>query len=266
MKGPNVGILLDRIAAETISEDVDLWPAILPQLHARANKHKAPQVKIVVQILAAILLVFAVLFVISPEVRAQTGAVIRKIGELTFTNMIPRPQAATVPAPALPPDLPYSGHGRNMTLPQARVAVPFSFKVPTWVPDDFMADDQVGVYTAVSKACNCEVGWTVGKAWRKPASSDQGWGWPISIYLGIYKGDEALYPKIIETDLTTLEELYVNGRKTALLGPGGGIPAEPRLLQLSKELMWTDGGATYALQGSPGVPVEDLIHMAESIP
>ncbi len=273
MKAQNVGQLLEQVSAQVIPGDVDLWPTIQPQLRPQERfvRHKRGWLVAGMQTFVIACLVFAAMFAISPEVRAQTGAVIRKIGELVFTNAIPRPQPATTPATVPPPNFPYVGHSRGMTLDEARTAVPFSFNVPTWVPGEFYADDQVGVYTTTSTECNCDVGWSVSKVWIKPTPLDQlsrnGY-LRISIALSINRGEGMLDGRNwrVTTDLATLEQLDVNGRPTALLGPEGVIPAEPRLLGLSKTLMWTNGDLVYILRGSPGVPVEDLIHMAETMP
>ncbi len=269
-KNARVAYLLDQAAAHAIPGDVDLWPAVQPVLRLRRRSHNGKRSVLTgIQGLAVACLAFMVISAVSPEVRTQTGAVVRQIGGLLFTNTLPRPQSTTPPSTVPPFDPPDVGQSQGMNLAEAKAFVPFTFSVPSFVPEGFYADNQVQVSSTTSKACNCVVGWTVSKVWVKPISTDQVTGNGFNrprISLTIYQGEETRYPKSFAADLATLEELDVNGRPTALLGPEGVIPAEPRLLGLSKTLMWTDGDIVYSLRGSPGVLVQDLIRVATSIP
>lgn len=230
-----------------------------------SSQTDAPQISIplrswsqrIVWSMAISALVLVAIFAISPEVLGQTGAVIQKIGQMLFTDTLPRLSSPSSSG------LVWTPYQESKSLPEARKAFPSSFQVPAWVPEDYVPYDQVTIstFTPPPECSRCETLWQVIMMWRRPISHPSEYSrnritLRVSSPAGVYR----------VTDLKSLEEMTIQGRPTALLGIWGAVPADPRDTNLSKALMWTDGNVTYELTGWPGVPVEDLIHMARTMP
>jgi hypothetical protein len=262
MKGQRVACVLDEVAAHVIPGDVDLWPTIQPKLRPRGRALRFKRGRLVarVQALAVICVAFAVIFAVSPEVRAQGGEAVRMIGQMIFRDRWPLPSTSADPKTVVEPAWP-----RGMRLDEAKTLVPFAFSVPTWAPDGYVLNGQVSV-VSIPQGCtnDCKL-WQVSMLWQKPLPPDN----PAA---NMFRRDQISLriasPEVIVnvTDLTTLEELTINGRPTALIGIYGPAPAEPRNPNLTKGLQWIEDNHSYMLIGGPGVAVDDLIRMAESIP
>ena len=238
-------------------------------LYARISSEKkmsffslpTSSVRRVIWAAATVCLVLAVTFVLSPDVRAQTDEIIRKIGQMVFTDTMPRPINTPVATAA------WTTTQQGMSLAEAKSELPFAIKIPNWAPEDYSLIDQVTVASwTAPKECKCNDYWQVTMIWWKPLPPGNPFpkgGLPNRITLKItpfaveYK---------ISTDLKTLEELTINGKPTALLGIWGAAPADPRNFNLSKGLMWNEDNRTYELIAYGGVTTEDLIRMAETIP
>ncbi len=204
-----------------------------------------------------ICLVFIAVLVAYPEARAQTGEVVRKIGEMIFTDTLHVPSGGKTAIPA------WTTRQQSMSLAQARQALSDPLALSTWTPEGYVFYDQVTVtwMTPPKECTNCQPSWFVSMIWRKPISQPSDYG-RDRIALRIFQPAGVYRP----TNMKSLEELTINGRPTALLGIRGTAPADPRNPNLSKGLMWTESNHAYELTGWPGVPVEDLIHIAETTP
>jgi hypothetical protein len=157
----------------------------------------------------------------------------------------------------------WTSHQESMSLAQARQTLSDPLALPTWTPDDYVFYDQVTVtwMTPPKECATCQPSWLVSMIWRKPISQPSDYA-RDRIGLRIFQPAGVYRP----TDMKSLEELTINGRPTALLGIWGTAPSDPRNSNLSKGLMWTESNHAFELTGWPGVRVEDLIHMAETMP
>ncbi|MGE5138843.1 MAG: hypothetical protein ACM3JD_05215 [Rudaea sp.] len=195
-----------------------------------------------------------------PGARAQTGATIRLIEQMIFVDRMPTlPPTAAAPTP-MPMDQ------ESISLAEAAKVLPFPLHVPTWAPAAFTLMDQATIlHQFATKDCDCEV-WEARLIWYAPLPPGDPFprgNLPWRITLHVWHPDRAY----VVADLQTLEELTINGRRTALLGLWAAAPADPRQQNLSKRLMWRQDGAVYELTDYyGGVSTQDLIRMAESIP
>jgi len=189
----------------------------------------------------AICLSLLAAFAFSPGVRAAVSNLLREIGGITFVG--PDETVADMPSTQgeehiVPEEV--------VSLAEAQAKLPFDISLPTWAPDGF----------------------TLAPSVRITYFNDQ----VTPAYLTWYGSDPAAGVIILMVgqrvnwlvDLDHVEEVDVNGEPAGLTGGNWDVDTG-EWTGHDMALTWMRGDAMYRLS-SPGVPVEDLIRMAESIP
>lgn len=197
-------------------------------------------------VLAMLFLAFGVLLAISPDVRAQVGEVIKRIGVFSFkeTDQFPELGKNTIYL-----------QGQMVSLDQAREMAPYSLKVPTWVPAGFAMDKEVRITK------DEEVGGTriivravpVTITWRR------GPGVPIGLTQELASdfGPGQVGPG-------SLEEVKIHGEPAALVR-GVWNAQTQTWSQSSQTLFWRREGVDYRLSAPLDISTNALVRMAESL-
>jgi hypothetical protein len=187
-----------------------------------------------------ILIIIAVLtFLVSPIARAEVLHAIQNIGGLGFelTNQVGPIDMLKVTV------YPVSSGPLNTI----RTQVPFHFGIPTWVPEGFVFQDDVGHASDYSWVM---LGWTKGLT---------------DLSLMVQKDD--LYSKSNPVPVGSVEQVEVNHQRAVIIR--GNIDLEsgkwnPDARQL--DLIWRQDHLVYTLStDDPQMPVEGLVRMAESM-
>ncbi len=196
--------------------------------------------------LACLLLAFGALLAISPDVRAQVGEVIRRIGVYSFreTDQFPEVNGNTIYL-----------HGQKVSLEQARAIAPFRLQVPTWVPAGFVMDKDVQITKDedVSGTRIFVVPTPVTIIWRRDK------GFPIALTQERASGSGP-----IRVGPGSVKEVQVNGEPAALV-QGVWNAQTQTWIQSSQTLLWRRDGVDYRLGGPLDISADDLVRMAESL-
>lgn len=198
--------------------------------------------------LAILVLAFGGLFALSPEVRAQVGEAIKRIGGISYKET---DQVAPMTLSAV------TIQGKNVSLDEARSLVPYDLKVPTWVPSGFVMEKDLQIVTKEDLPMKRVSNWSVPvtMVWRDRDNR--------AIVL-----TEQLASGVgpIQVGKESVQEVKINGQPGALIGGmwdgASGTWRYPNMLSL----MWLDERLVYKLYSSSSViSVGDLIRMAESL-
>lgn len=213
--------------------------------------NKAPavarlMVKRFVLAMAILALAFGALLALSPDVRAQVGEVIKRIGVFSFKE--------TEQFPELNQDTIYL-QGQRVSLEEARRTTPYTLKVPTWVPSGFVMDKDLLIHKDEN------VGGTrifvrlvpVTMTWRR----DQ--GFPIALTQELASG---FGPGQVGSG--SVEEVKVNGEPAALVR-GVWNAQTQTWSESSQTLFWRREGVDYRLSAPLDISTNDLVRMAESL-
>ena len=187
-------------------------------------------------VLAALCAVVALVLAVSPAARAAMQTLIKEIGGVSFTESALSPgsdNATTAPS-------------ETMSLAEARATVPYTFGVPSWVPDGF---ELVEVYVSQFPGGVTPV--TI--VWHRTTPELVG---VIILFVGQDMADWRVGPG-------SVEEVQINGQPAGLVRGAYNADTNQWDADSGIALMWTKGDVTYHLSG---VSVEDLIRVAESIP
>jgi cation diffusion facilitator CzcD-associated flavoprotein CzcO len=149
---------------------------------------------------------------------------------------LPESQVTLVPQAVLP-------------LAEAQAKLPYSISLPAWAPEGFKMGTSVRISHFPGAAAP-----QVTTTWY---GSDTDMG---HIELTIY-GQRIDW--LVETN--DVQEVQVNGQPAALVEGGWDADTGQWNREAARMLNWMKGNEMYQLH-SPGVSVEDLIRMAESIP
>lgn len=188
---------------------------------------------------AALCLALAAAFLFSPSARAALEYIYRQIGEITFLEE----QGPSTPVPEsqitiVPDDV--------MSLAEAQERLPFEISLPTWAPEGFHLGSVVRVTYFGDRLTPVDISYYSDN----PASA--------VIILTVSQ------PVQWEVDLDHLQEVQVNGEPAGLTR-GNWDADTGQWTGSDTTLTWLRGDVMYRLS-APGVPAEDLIRMAESIP
>jgi hypothetical protein len=192
---------------------------------------------------AAICVTLLVAFAFSPVARAAWTYIFREIGGVTYLEEDPAagPTATPLPESAItivPEDV--------LPLDEARTRVPFEISLPTWAPEGFVMGTSVRISYFGNQYTPVYITWS---------GNDRMLG---NIILSVGQRVSWL------VDLDQLQEVQINGEPAGLTG-GGWDADTGQWTGRDLTLTWMRGDVMYLLS-SPGVPAEDLIRMAESIP
>ena len=191
----------------------------------------------------ALCLALTAAFALSPNARAALQYIFREIGGVTYLEEDPvaGPTATPLPESAItivPEDI--------LPLSEAREKVSFEIDLPTWAPDGFVMGTSVRISYFGDRYTPVYITWS---------GNDRVLG---NIVLTVGQRVSWL------VDLDHLHEVQVNGEPAGLTG-GGWDADTGQWTGRDLTLTWMRGDVMYILS-SPGVPAEDLIRMAESIP
>ena len=180
----------------------------------------------------------------SPSARAAIATLFREIGGITFIG----PDETSDQEPASP-DEEVTVPEETLTLDEARAKLPYTFNLPTWVPEGYV----LGEYVRITYFPNNNT--PVSLTWMKP--QEVGGDIPIILVIG---------PRVNWlVDLDSVEEVQINGQPAGLVGGGWNADTGQWESDANLALTWMKGDVMYQLR-SPGATVEELIQMAESIP
>jgi hypothetical protein len=190
----------------------------------------------------AVCLALATALVFSPSVRAVWTYISREIGGVTYLEEDPAAGPTVTPLPesavtTVPED--------RLTLSEAREKVPFEIHLPTWVPEGFTMSSSVRISYFGDKYTPVEIIW-YGNS--RPLGGIQ-----------LTVGQRVNWL----VDLDHLQEVQINGASAGLTG-GNWNADTGEWSGDDLTLTWMLGDVMYRLSAR-GLPVEDLIRMAESI-
>jgi uncharacterized protein DUF4367 len=180
-------------------------------------------------------------FAFSPAARAAVNNLVHQIGGVTFFS----PDETHNQAPVLESQVTIVPEDR-LPLDQAREKVPFDISLPNWVPDGFHMGSLVRISYFGDRYTPVEITWYGPDAIR--GNIDLRVGQRVSWLV----------------DTNDLQEVQVNGQPAGLTG-GTWDADSGEWTEALAILTWMKGDVMYQLS-SPGLPAEDLIRMAESIP
>ena len=193
---------------------------------------------------AALCMALIAAFAFLPSARAAFNGFIIQIGEMLLlepdetasqATPLPESQVTIVPSETLP-------------LEEAQAKLPYSIKLPAWVPDGFKLGSVVRVDYFPGAGPQVTLTWY---------GSDPSVG----------NIDLTIYAQRINwlVDIDDVQEVEVNGEPAALIAGGWDADTGQWNRESGRMLNWMKGAEMYQLH-SMGAPVEDLIRMAESIP
>jgi hypothetical protein len=192
-------------------------------------------------------LALGLLLALSPDVRAQVGDVIKRIGVFSFkeTDQFPEIRKNTIYL-----------HGELVSLEQAKTMVSYTLRIPTWVPAGFIVDKDVRVTK------DEDVGGTrifvpavpVTITWRR------GQGIPIALTQQLANGPVG--PGQVGPG--SVEEVKVHGEPAALVR-GVWNAQTQTWSQSSQTLFWRKDGIDYSLDAPLDITTNDLVRIAESL-
>ncbi len=196
---------------------------------------------------AILLLAFAALLAISPDVRAQVGEVVKRIGAFTFKE--------TEQFPDLGKNAIYL-QGQMVSLDQAREMAPYALKVPAWVPAGFIMDKDVLIHK------DEDVGGTrilvravpVTMTWR------HGQGVPIALTQELASGPVG--PGQVGPG--SVKEVKVHAEPAALVR-GVWNAQTQTWSESSQTLFWRQDRTDYRLSAPLDISANDLVRIAESL-
>jgi len=192
---------------------------------------------------AALCLALVTALAFSPNARAAWQYIFREIGGVTYLEEDPAvgPTATPLPESAItivPEDI--------LPLTEAREKVPFEIGLPTWAPEGFVMGTSVRISYFGDRYTPVNITWYGGD--------------PVLGNIILTVGQRVSWV----VDLDHLHEVQINGEPAGLTG-GGWDADSGQWTGRDLTLTWMRGDVMYILS-SPGVPAEDLIRMAESIP
>lgn len=185
--------------------------------------------------------VVTLLFIASPDVRAQVEQWTRTVLQLgdVRLNIINRITVSSSAGSAVPVE--------TMSLVEAQAVIPF--RVPQWSPDGFTLDETVSVIHYSER----EIG--TGVTWR---TTDDTMNDAKSLVLTIFNNDQ---PGPVVGMTHDAQTIHINGTQGVLYS---GSWDAGRFGGTSRHLVWTQDGLSYFLSAE-GVSDGDLIHIAESV-
>ena len=192
---------------------------------------------------AALCLALAAALAFSPIARAAFTYIFREIGGVTYLEEDPAagPTATPLPESAItivPEDV--------LPLSEAREKVSFEISLPTWAPEGFIMGTSVRISYFPGRYTPVNITWS---------GND-----PVLGNIVLTVGQRVSWL----VDLEHLHEVQINSEPAGLTG-GGWDADTGQWTGRDLTLTWMRGDVMYILS-SPGVPAEDLIRMAESIP
>jgi hypothetical protein len=192
---------------------------------------------------AALCLALAAALAFSPNVRAAFTYIFREIGGVTYLEEEPVAGMTVTPLPEsaitiVPEDI--------LPLSEARERVSFEISLPTWAPEGFVMGTSVRISYFPDRYTPVYITWS---------GNDRVLG---NIVLTVGQRVSWL------VDLDHLQEVQINSEPAGLTG-GSWDADTGQWTGRDLTLTWMRGDVMYILN-SPGVPAEDLIRMAESIP
>ena len=141
-----IGELLNEAFRLSVPDEVDLWPAVRQQLHSRFNqpepsthtaRNSLRQASYLRRTLLAALAVFvalALIFSVSPAVRAMVVDALRRIGGIDFSEQQQlEPEVGNI----------VLGTSQVAALAEAQAKMPFAILMPTWLPEGYAFDGNV---------------------------------------------------------------------------------------------------------------------------
>ena len=193
--------------------------------------------------IAAICLVLTMVVATSPTIRAQFAEVVRTIGGLTIKQTEVYPGGADKDITIIPE--------QTLNLAEARVAVPFTFNLPTWVPEGFVL--QEGAVLLAEEPFS-----RLALKWVDSTGSGR------SLNLDVAQANtETTW--VVGPD--SVEVTEVNSQPAAIIRGGWDYDNKEWSQALDVlTLRWQQGDVEYLLMTSGGrLSVDDLIRVAESV-
>ncbi len=198
--------------------------------------------------LVVLCIAFVLALAVSPTARAAILGVIQNIGGRAFEEVEQNPYLDES-ADILPEQI--------MSLTDAQAVLPFTLSVPGWTPPGFTPqEDNVTVVLPF----NNHPLYHVRMQWVNEAEYE-------FIYLHItYSTVEDYQPKTL-VGPESVDEVIVNGQPAALVRGAWNVETQEYDAMNMLDLQWEQDSVYYSLSGvEEAVAVQDLIHMAESMP
>ena len=193
--------------------------------------------------LAALSFGLVLTLAVSPAVRASLATFLGEIGGVVFNETSVYPNYSGTEAATL-------ATVQTLSLDEAQAVLPFSFGVPTWMPEGFVMDPIVRITYFTE-------GFTpVSITFKKPRA--EGWVNTISLMVGQTSPPWVIAPNSAET-------ISVNGQEAALIQGGWNSQTQRWGLE-GLTLAWTKEGVFYQLLTWANVSKDELILIAASIP
>ena len=219
--------------------------------------------------LAALVLAFGITMAAFPSARAAVLNLIRQIGGVTIVETEQYPHSPEQrqggsmnmhdTSPDTAPEQLFTA--QSCSLAEARALLPFDFAVPTWAPAGFVQDDQVriflppeGMTDTVFLVDRLQVSWSDPS---RPAY--------IYFYVAHCQVPDCEQRWLVGTD--SADVVQVRGQEAALVRGSWDVDTQRYENSGMLNLLWKEGEVFYSLVGfESATSVDDLVHMAESMP
>ena len=190
----------------------------------------------------ALLLVLVLVLTISPAARAQVEDWVGVVGGVLFTATGDYPGNDGVPVSIVPSD--------EMTLEEARKVLPFAIDLPAYVPEGFVLEETVRIPHFEDGIGRIDI------QWRAPYKG-------LSLHIEDRSPEEANW--LVAPG--SMEEVFVDGASAALVRGGWYENTKQWENKGHLQLFVSHNGQTYLFStNEDNIPVEELIHIAESLP
>jgi hypothetical protein len=217
--------------------------ALYQRINLQMNAKRTPSLRWF-PVAAALCIALLLALATSPSARAAISGLIVHIGGMILFEQDETASQAT----ALPESQVTIVPQEILSLENAQAKLPYSIKLPAWVPDGFAMGSSVRI------------------------DYFPGAGPQVTItYYGsdpdVGNIDLTIYAQKIDWQVETedIQEVDVNGQPAALVNGSWDIDSNRWNREAARMLNWMKGKEMYQLH-SVGAAVEDLIRMAESIP
>jgi hypothetical protein len=204
---------------------------------------QAPKLKRVTLALAGFSLVLVMALVVSPVARASVVTFLREIGGILFNETWEYPGGTE--EETLAPE-------QTLGLEAARAILPFTFGLPTWMPEGYVMEPMVRIV-------HFNEGFTpVSISFKKPIA--EGRDDAIELVVGQNTPSWVIGPE-------SAEIVSIHGQEAALIQGSWNSQTRRWEVELGGlTLSWAREEVLYQLSTAANVHKDDLIRIAESIP
>ena len=243
---------LSEIAAQEIPDGLNMWPFIYADFEKknRLNRRVMLAPKKIVRATVFMIVLFGLLWLVSPAVRAQinlqTDKLRKQIGDMVFFESdhlehSPSMQTENSADNGLP--------WETMTVAEAQTRIGYNFKMPAWMPQDYIFDGEVHLWMLGTQP-SVFMYWTNqhGEPWDRIMLTVE-----KAAVMGMQVGPGGA------------QEVIVNGKPATYIQGSWNENGEWEESGSMATLMWNDDNWKYSLNAGDHIKLETLLRIAASL-